>query len=73
MVDSVHTTALRALAEQWSTGPVRGTYEARICEIVRGLVDAVELDPALVGPLAKDAECVPEAIASAASSVDGDH
>jgi hypothetical protein len=43
------------------------SHEARVGDLVRGLVNAVEPDPSLVGPLVKDYECVAEAIASAAS------
>lgn len=41
------------------------SHEARIRDLVRGLVSAVEPDPSLVGPLIRDYECVAEAIASA--------
>ncbi|MEU2614644.1 hypothetical protein ABZ570_24140 [Micromonospora sp. NPDC007271] len=44
------------------------THEARIRDLVRGLVEAVEAEPRLVGPLVKDYECVAEAIAAAAVS-----
>ena len=43
-------------------------HEARIRDLVRGLVEAVEAEPRMVGPLAKDYECVAEAIAAAAAS-----
>ncbi|MCX4468781.1 hypothetical protein OOK41_00365 [Micromonospora sp. NBC_01655] len=42
--------------------------EARIRDLVRGLVEAVEPDPRLVGALVKDYECVAAAIAAAAAS-----
>ncbi|MET8355888.1 hypothetical protein [Micromonospora sp. NPDC005171] len=44
------------------------SQEARIRDLVRGLVEAVEPEPGLVGPLVKDYECVAEAIAKAATS-----
>ncbi|MER7587146.1 hypothetical protein ABTW72_06375 [Micromonospora sp. NPDC127501] len=43
------------------------SHEARIRDLVRGLIAAVELEPGLVGPLVKDYECVAEAIAAAAA------
>jgi len=46
----------------------RPSHEARIRDLVRGLVEAVEPEPRLVGPLVKDYECVAEAIAAAAAS-----
>ncbi|MEU8295927.1 hypothetical protein AB0C04_01385 [Micromonospora sp. NPDC048909] len=42
-------------------------HEARIHDLVRGLVEAVEPEPRMVGPLVKDYECVAEVIAAAAS------
>ncbi len=42
--------------------------EARIRDLVRGLVEAVEPEPRLVGRLVKDYECVAEAIAATADS-----
>ncbi|SCE69833.1 hypothetical protein GA0074695_0400 [Micromonospora viridifaciens] len=44
------------------------SQDARIRDLVRGLVEAVEAEPRLVGPLLKDYECVAEAIAAAAVS-----
>ncbi|RAO28297.1 hypothetical protein PSN13_05528 [Micromonospora saelicesensis] len=44
------------------------SQEARIRDLVRGLIEAVEPKPRLVGPLVKDYECVAEAIAAAAAS-----
>ncbi|MEH1167055.1 hypothetical protein V6V47_16900 [Micromonospora sp. CPCC 205539] len=44
------------------------SHEARIRDLVRGLVEANEAAPRLVGPLVKDYECVAEAIAAAAAS-----
>ncbi|MFJ8581332.1 hypothetical protein [Micromonospora sp. NPDC093277] len=44
------------------------SHEARVRDLVRGLVEAVEAEPQLVGPLAKDYECVAEAIAAAVAS-----
>ncbi|MGC4797672.1 hypothetical protein ACLQ3H_26645 [Micromonospora saelicesensis] len=35
---------------------------------MRGLIEAVEPEPGLVGPLVKDYECVAEAIAAAAAA-----
>ncbi|GAB2922457.1 hypothetical protein GCM10027280_07100 [Micromonospora polyrhachis] len=46
------------------------THEARIRDLVRGLVEAVEPEPRLVGPLVKDYECVAEAITAAVSLSD---
>lgn len=44
------------------------SHKARIRDLVRGLVEVVEPEPRLVGPLVKDYECVAEAIAAAISS-----
>jgi hypothetical protein len=54
-------------ASTGGTAPGKPSHEARVGDLVRGLVNAVEPDPSLVGPLVKDYECVAEAIASAAS------
>ncbi|RKN40999.1 hypothetical protein D7223_24910 [Micromonospora endolithica] len=44
------------------------SHEDRIRDLVRGLVQAFEADRRLVGRLAKDYECVAEALATAATS-----
>ncbi|MET7374969.1 hypothetical protein [Micromonospora arida] len=44
------------------------SHEARIRDLVRGLIEAVEPEPGLVGPLVKDYECVAEAIAAASAA-----
>ena len=38
---------------------------------MRGLVHAFEADPALVGPLVKDYECVAEAVADVVARFEG--
>jgi hypothetical protein len=43
----------------------RLSHADRIRDLAKGLIDACEPDPALVGPLARDYECVAEAIALA--------
>jgi hypothetical protein len=43
----------------------------RIRDLARGLVEAFEPDPRLVGPLMRDYECVAEAFASAVDPIGG--
>ena len=44
----------------------------RIRDLAHGLVDALEPDPRLVGPLMRDYECVAEAFAAAIEPVDSE-
>jgi hypothetical protein len=43
----------------------RPSHEDKVRDLVRGLIEAFELEPRLVGPLAKDYECVARAIVAA--------
>ncbi len=44
----------------------------RVRDLAHGLVDALEPNPRLVGPLARDYECVAEAFAAVVEPVDGE-
>ncbi|MGW5669917.1 hypothetical protein [Micromonospora sp. NPDC003776] len=47
------------------------SLDARVRDLVRGLVDACEPEPSLTGPLTRDYECVAWAVARAVT-VDGE-
>jgi hypothetical protein len=42
------------------------SHEDKVRDVVRGLIDTFEPEPRLVGPLAKDYECLARAIVAAA-------